>query len=91
MIKLITNNGEQHRIDRLAKTIKLACFSLGITKPQADLLIVSCADDRGSLSVRWVTEPSSRQRESFADAWELVGESPARVSHSVGSVMERDE
>ena len=91
MIKIIASNGEQHRIDRINKAIRLAFFSLFLTKPQADLLIISISDDRGALSVRWVTEPSSTQREAFANAWEMVGESPARVTHTVGSVAERDE
>lgn len=83
MIKLIADNGQKHRIERLTKTLLLAREIIGLTDAQANLLIESATDTRGTLTVRWYAYPTASQCSAFSTAWKLVGESPDRAVHAL--------
>ena len=82
MTELIATDGAQHRVDRLRKALRLAREITALSEQQTALLIHSMEDSRGRLTVRWVAEPTQRQRDAFATAWELVGERSSSVTHS---------
>lgn len=82
MTQLIATDGAQYRIDRLCKTLRVAREIIALSEQQTKLLIHSIEDRRGRLLVRWVAEPTARQREAFSAAWELVGERASSVAHA---------
>lgn len=83
MTMLDSNDGSIHRYQRLEKTFRLAREIIAISEAQASLLIHTIYDHKGSLTVTWNAEPTARQRDAFACAWEMVGESGANITHAV--------
>lgn len=76
---------DKWRMDRLNKAVKTFCRIYGISKNQADLLIVSVRDHKGFLEVTWVGEvdPTPEQERAFGIAWEVCGEPSENVRHNV--------
>lgn len=83
MIKIIAHDQAKHRIERLNKTLRISREILALSESQANLLIYAIIDRKGHLRVEWNAEPTSRQTDAFAAAWELVGENPSAVCHIV--------
>ena len=78
----LSHDGAEHRSKRLTRATTVFCEISGLTFDQADHLIASMMDDHGRLEVSWrFGPPSTRQREAFATAWKLVGESGENVKH----------
>lgn len=71
------------RIERLQKTIKVACAILGITKQQLEAMVYSIRDQKGELFVLWNHPWTKRQEQAFQTAWELGGETNVHHDSSV--------
>lgn len=76
-------DGALHRIERLQRASRIATAICGLSRDQADTLIKSLSDNRGSLEVVWHFEPTDIQRNAFSVAWEQCRESAEKVSHTL--------
>lgn len=63
------------RIERVQKSLKVACAILGVTKPQLQALLYRVADQKGELHILWNHSWTKQQEQAFQVAWELCGES----------------
>lgn len=78
---LHTHDKREDRVARLQKALLIATTICGLTSKQADILIESLRDDRGTLIVTWVCPPSDQQINAFRAAWGLCKESDRNVLH----------
>lgn len=78
MIAFTSHDMAQHRADRLKKALRIAIQVAGITEQQAALLIREMRDDKGTLRIDWLMEPSDQQIRAFDVAWALCGETNVR-------------
>ena len=63
------------RIERVQKSIKVACAILGITKHQLEVLVYRIADQKGELQIMWFHAWTAQQEQAFQIAWGICGES----------------
>ena len=78
---LHTHDGREDRVARLKKALRIATAMCGLTEAQANILITSLTDERGTLITAWVSPPSDQQVNAFRVAWGLCGESDRQVLH----------
>lgn len=90
VIKIKAYDGNQWRIERIQKAIRVFGQIYGITQPQVERLIVEAQDNWGTLHIYWHEDcfpPSEEQKMAFGKAWSLCGERPKDVDHFADSIV----
>lgn len=78
---LTAYDGNQWRIERLEKLLRIIGKITGLSRPQLDALIECLYDHKGELIVHWRHgECTERMQLAFKDAWGECGET--NVHHS---------
>lgn len=74
-MELTAYDGNQWRVDRLEKLVRIVCKITGLTREQLGALIDSIHDHKGELLVHWKHQGcSARMQLAFKDAWSECGE-----------------
>lgn len=64
-------DGQQWRIQRLEKALRIAQAILHYNDQQIDFMIGAVKDDRGNLQVFWKHPPTQQQKQAFRTSWNL--------------------
>lgn len=82
------NDGSKYRLQRLERASKYVTAILGMSHDQLDRLVHAMHDKKGVLMVEWMnTYPTKTQIAAFSRAWDMCGESPYSVFHSINEAM----
>lgn len=80
-MELTVYDGNQWRVERLSKLVRIIIKITGLSRAQLDALIDEIHDHKGELIVHWKHDGcTERMQLAFKDAWSECGES--NVHHS---------
>ena len=67
-------DGNQWRVDRVKKAVRIACAILGMSEQQMAQIVDGIEDHKGELFISWKFPQTRWQELAFASAWRECGE-----------------